>query len=397
MARTVVAFVGENANGILECQSRRFHDLLAPMGLEGQVLRMSDPGFVAKLDRALQDGVLFAWGYAGVGARLAFDGTNIWDRIEVPFISVLADAPFIMPSNHHVASPYVVNGYIYPDWLALQQALFRSPQISTVLPMGVIPNPDRYTTPWSSRPRRMLFVKSGSDPAQQRARWDQWPARLRPVLHECADALAMQGTGPIMPTVQACLEAHALVLDRTKPLLFGLLHELDTYVRACRATAMARALLPLPVDIVGDGWAHVSHEAGRARFHPAVPASGLETLYAETQLLVNVTPNLGGGVHERVLRGFASRCCVLSDNNAFARTHLDALPSYHGVEWHAADLVDQVAAVFHDEGRYDDRLDAAHAYVTRHHDPTAFLQRMADLAQLAQLQRVMSGYALDAA
>ncbi len=392
----VVALVGENANGILEVQSRRFMALL-PAGLHGHVLRVSDPGFVTQLDALLAQGILFAWAYAGVGARLEIGGRNLWEAAEVPFISVLADAPFIMPANHRVRSTHVVNGYIYREWLEMQERHVRSTQMSTLLPMGVIPNPVARAVPWRRRPHRLVFVKGGGDPARQRAHWSAWPAALRRVLHDSADSLAAQPTGPILPTVQACLAAHGLVLDGRRQLLFGLLHELDTYIRALRATAVARALLPLPATIIGDGWGHVSGLGGRARFLPAMAAAGLEALYAETQVLVNVSPNLGSGAHERVLRGFASRCRVVSDTNDHARAQLHALPSYSGFHWHMPDLADRLAEAACNEVPSDGDLDAAQNWVSQRHDPAAFLGAMADLAELVRMQDVMSGYALDAA
>lgn len=397
MAQTVVAFVGENANGILDCQARRFLELLGPMGFEGQVLSVAEPGFVQRLDHVLEAGVAFAWGYAGIGARLAAQGRNLWDALGVPFVSVLADAPYIMPRNHHVPTPWVVNGYVYRDWLDMQVAHFGSPQVSTMLPHGVVPNPGRHALAWSARPNRMVFVKTGGDPDSHRARWALWPARLQPVLHDSAAALSVAEPQPILPVVQACLAAHGLVLDGCKPLLFGLLHELDTFLRALRATAMARAMLPLPVDIVGDGWEHLRDGSGRARFHAAVPAGDLDALYAETKVLVNVTPNLATAPHERVLRGFGARCRVLSDDAAGPRAALSGLPSYHGVDWHAPDLADQVAAVFHDPTPFDERLDAAEAYVAERHDPAVFLQALVDAAQLARVHTKLSVYALDAA
>lgn len=397
MADTVIAFVGENANGILDCQSRRFLALMEPLGFKGQTLRLWDPDVVQQLDAVIGAGVAFAWGYAGIGARLAVRGRNLWDALQVPFVSILADAPYIMPANHHVRTPWVVNGYVYREWLELQQGQFGSSQVSALLPMGVIPNPARHARRLSDRPIRLLFVKSGSDPAPIRARWASWPARLQPVLHECADTLAAMDPQPLAPTVRACLLAHGLLLDGNKPLLFGLMHELDTYLRALRATAMARALLPLPADIVGDGWDHLSGEEGRARFHPPVDAATLDTMYADTQILVNVTPNFASGAHERVLRGFAARCRVVSDDNEHGRTVLHGLPTYHGMDWHAPDLAERVAAAFHDPAPFDDRLDAAELHVTANHSPAAFLQRMAELAQLARAQMPLACYALDAA
>ncbi len=328
---------------------------------------------------------------------MAIGGRNLWDVKSIPFVSVLADAPFIMPANHYVSAANVVNGYVYPEWLELQEQCFRSPQISALLPMGVIPNEHRAATPWSARPTRMLFVKTGQDPAALRARWQAWPARLRTVLEDCADTLATRDPGPVHPLVQDCLKAHSLVLDRCQPVLFGLLHELDTYIRALRATAVARALLPLPADIVGAGWDHVRVEGGRARFHPPMPATDLDARYAQSQILVNVTPNFAGGAHERVLRGFAARCCIASDNNAFAHERLQPLPTYHGFDWHAPDLPDRLAAIFHMAWCEEAELDAAETFVAANYDPERFLQRMIELALLARMQPIMSGYALDAA
>ena len=211
-ATLVLAISGQNANGILDYQSRRFGELLATMGLQGHTLSIHQPDFIAQLDALLGAGLLFAWGYAGVGSRLAIGGRNLWSEAGIPFVSVLADPPSMMPANHHVPSPMVVNGYIYREWLDMQRTLVRSSQLAAMLPLGVIPNPDRNSTPWSRRPHRMLFIKTGADPARQRALWNTWPTRLRTVLNDCANTLAAQGTGPILPIVQACLASHQIAL-----------------------------------------------------------------------------------------------------------------------------------------------------------------------------------------
>lgn len=49
------------------------------------------------------------------------------------------------------------------------------------------------------------------------------------------------------------MAAHGLSLDGRKQLLFGLLHELDIYIRSLRATTIALALLSLRADIIGGG------------------------------------------------------------------------------------------------------------------------------------------------
>ena len=397
MARTVIALVGENQNGILDCQSRRFSALLEPLGLHGEVVQLGTPDAGDRLAELLKGDVAFGWGYAGVGSRLTLEGQGLWDRLRVPFVSVLADAPCMMPANHHVGGSWVVNAYVYREWLELARVHIRSRQVCGLVRMGVVPNEERHAVPWSRRPLRMVFVKSGADPDAQRTRWDNWPARLRVVLHDSAETLAKLGTGPIADVVLECLAAHGLALPHGQPLLFGILHELDTYIRALRATAMTRALLPLPVHVIGEGWSHLAAEDGRARFHNSMHARELDSLYAQTQFLANVTPNFGSGAHERVLRGFAARSCVVSDLNDHARHQLDELPSFHGFEWNDPDLAERLANLFYGNTRFDDQLEPAEAYVASNHGPGNFLQDIVDMADLARLSPRMAGYMLDAA
>jgi hypothetical protein len=145
---------------------------------------------------------------------------------------------------------------------------------------------------------------------------------------------------------------------------------------------MVMAVRNLEADIFGDGWGHVSRLGGRARFWPSLNARALDSLYAETQYLVNANPNTGSGLHERVLCGFAAKCCVVSDENAFSRSNLSHLQSYHGVEWTDVDLADRFGELYSDVKNYDDIFQPALDYVNQNHDPTNFLSKMFELAEL---------------
>jgi hypothetical protein len=385
MPRNIVAFVGANENGILTFQSRAFMDRLRPLGFVGHVVDLSGPDGNEQLIRLLREGIDFAWGYAGVGATTKGNDRNLWDAIGVPFVSVLADPPSAIPVNHFIRARRVVNGYVYRDWLNVQRRLIRSPQVSALLPMGVIPNEQRDAVPWTRREHRMVFVKTGADPEARRAIWRNWPRRLRDALENAGAELCRRGTEDITPTALACFEANDLFLEERKDLLHGMLFQLDLYVRAVRATAMARALQDIPATIVGDGWEHVREPGCRARFLPSMPASSLDDLYANCQWLVNTTPNFSSGAHERVLRGFAAKCCVVSDDNDFSRGRLRGLPSYRGVEWHEKTLGDRLAEIHGDPTAYDDALQPALDLVEREHDPLAFMQAVMSLAEIGRL------------
>jgi len=392
MASHVVAFVGVNANDQHAVESKNFMRGFEGDGISCHTLDLKDAEFTSQLQPLIEDGILFGWGPAGFGAGLNLNEVSFWDSFNIPFISVHADPPFSNPKNHHIPARNVVNGYHYQEGLDFQRDWIRSPQISARLPMGIVPIPERDALAWSKRPRRMVFVKTGNDPVAWRARWAEWPVKLRRVLEDASDALAKQKTGDIVPMTLECLEASGLNLQGRKDILFAALHEIDHYIRALRATTMVLAVRNLAVDIIGDGWGHVSHLEGRARFWPSVNSSVLNSLYPETQYLVNSNPNFSSGLHERVLRGFAAKCCVVSDNNAFSRTHLSHLPTYKGVEWNDDDLADRMAALYSDPSDYDDQLQPALDYVDVNNDPASLMTTLIELAEIVRRSGSFKGF-----
>ncbi len=378
--RAVVALVGENENGILRSVSQDFMGLLSKHGLSGHVVDLTDHCWLPDLTDLVNRGVLFAWGSAGVGARLQHRNGSLWDAVKVPFVSVMADSPCWMPANHHVPSRYVANGYMFRDWLNIQRRLIRSPQISGLLQQAVLPNPAADDLAWTDRPRRMVFVKTGCDPALHQAKWQALPRRFRAVLEDSAALALRQGVSDISDTVLQCLRAQDLFVETRPDLLFGLMQEVDVYVRDYRSTVMARALLNLPAEIIGRGWEHVATPGCKARFRPAIDGSLLAGLYSETQFLLNTMPNFAHGTHERVLNGFAAKCCVVTNENADMRTQFGDLPSYFALDTEASGLADELAELFNTKRQFDDSLEAAQALVQTTHAPEMFLRSMIDLA-----------------
>ncbi|HQT76558.1 MAG TPA: hypothetical protein PLD10_05860, partial [Rhodopila sp.] len=177
-------------------------------------------------------------------------------------------------------------------------------------------------------------------------------------------------------------------------IFFLMLHELDVYVREARSTAVVRALLPLPAEIYGSGWDHVLPEADNARavFRPAFHASQLDNFYAKCRWLVNTTPNFATGAHERVLRGFAAGCAVISDTNDYARDTLSGLPSFRGFTWNAADLTDCLADALADRALTRDATEAATTFVEREFDPRGFVRSVVDLAAVAEMSAVVTPF-----
>lgn len=388
----IVAFVGQNENGILRHLSHGLMALLEPHGYQGHILDLADPAWTTRLDQLVQRGIAMAWGHAGVGAKLDVNGKCFWDLVKVPFVSVLADSPCWRPCNHSVESNYVVNAYLYAEWLRVQRQFIRAPQFSTLVQGGLIPNPARDALPWRNRPRRMVFVKTGGDAEARRAAWQNLPRRWRAILEDAATAATSQPTGDITDIVLAAFEAHNVAPEQRTELLFALMFELDLYVRDTRSSNLVKALLDLPVDIYGRGWDHVSGNATHARFHPAFDADALPRIYAETQFFLNTTPNFSSNVHERVAYGLDAKCCVVSDENAFMRDKLADIPSFFGVEPNGPDLAARLHDIYHDQTDYTDAMQPALDLVDREFNGERYMLSLLDLAQEVRSAEQFASY-----
>jgi hypothetical protein len=390
MTTTVVALVGENENDVLLALSRELLAALKPHGVDGYVVDLVDPRSMDQLDRLANDRILFAFGFAGVGARLDHidpktgASVNVWDTLRVPFISLLADQPAHMPRNHRVASRYVVNGYFFRDFFEVQRNLIRSPQISVTLPQFCAANRHRDEKSWGRRARHMVFVKTGGDPAALRENWLNYPARFRAILEEASAAILKRPTEDINGPLLACFASHGIALGDRHDIFFAAMQQIDHYIRFVRNTQMARALCRVPADIIGARWEHIDKSGAKARFLPPVKADSLPELYADSRFTVSVTPNFSSGTHERVLQGMAAKSCVISDDNEFTRRRFGALPSYHGFDWNDADWPEKIVAWFDGRDDYQDRLQPAADLVESEFEISKLIVTLLEIADLVR-------------
>lgn len=385
MARNVVAFVGQNENGALREVSLGLMRCLEVFGFAGHLIDLCDPNWTSRFSELLREGIVVGWGSAGIGSMLPIDDRYRWDAIRVPFVSALADPPCWLPHAHRPASRCVVLGYFYEESLDVQRRFIRSPNICGRLPVCVPPNPYRDRIPWSARSHRMMFIKTGKSPLARRTSWARWPARFRAVLEDAANEACRHGTMGLTDLLIGCLTAHGLYTEGRTDMLFALMYELDLYVRAERSTRMVQALSRLPAEIIGRGWDHIDQTRATATFRPAVDAAHLPELMADTQFVVNTTPNFGSGVHERVLGAFAARACAVSDHNDHSRVAMADVPSFFGVEWHTDDLADRLADIWGNDTDLGPATDVALRRVEAFHAPIIFMHAVMELAELGLL------------
>ena len=365
--KIIVSFVGENENGILRQLSHDLMKQLEPAGFSGHVIDLGKPDWLQQFSPLLQKGIYVALGHAGIGAGLEINGQSLWDAVKVPFVSIMADPPSAVPQNHSVKSHYVANAYIFEEWLRFQQRFIRSTQFSTLVGCpGVVPNPLCDQTAWRDRSQRMVFVKTGENPQVRRDTWNTIPSRWKRVLEEASASAITRQTGDITDILVAACDAYNVQTDSRREIFYFLFQECDLYVRSYRANELVKALLALPVDIYGRNWDHLKDGATKARFHSAIDAGRLYELYADTQFLLNTSPNMASGIHERVACGLASRCCVVSDRNDFSEKNLKHLPVFHGFDSFDVNLPAYMSDLYYSKTDYTDRTQAGLDYARQH-------------------------------
>lgn len=388
MPKYILAFVGENENDALAVNCADFLRATTPPGLDWRVINVFDKEWTKQLGDAVNAGIAFAWGCAGIGCDVSIvdkktgSKRNMWDTLRVPFISVLADQPAHVPRNHRVPARFVVNGYVFRDFLDLQRRLIKSPQVSTLIPHVITQNPHRDRTPWSKRAHRMVFVKSGGDPEAYRAPWARYPKRLRAIIEDSAAAVLARPTGDISDVVFAAFRSHDLEVGERHDIFFSALQDVDLYTRLVRGTQMAQALCRIAADIFGARWDHIDKSDANARFHPAISAASLGDLFADAQYVVSTTPNFATGTHERIPFGFSAKACVISDDNDFTRKSFAGLQSYFGFDWTDPDWAEKLVERFADPRPFDDAVQPAAEYADREFDPMKRMRAMLEITEL---------------
>jgi hypothetical protein len=329
----VLGFVGENENGILRWWTEKILAALAGQGgLSQQLIDLKDAGWREKLSACLSVAKPeFCFSFQGIGMELRLeDGSNLWIRNAIPFLSYLGDSPYHAPLLHAVQGPGMYLLYSCADFLHLYKDFLKGRAFASTLRCGYPENPLADRTPWNQREHDLVFVKTGVDSKALSRQWDASPRRIRDILYDCS-ARVLSGTDE---TVQAlCAQVFAdrqIYWGEQQELFLSTCSMVDRYARAVRAERMVRALMRHKALIVGD-WSHLDQSNSRAVFCSPIAADRLDALYASTRITVNTLPAVRFGIHERVMAGLLAKAAVISEATPFLRHELRNCPSFLGV------------------------------------------------------------------
>jgi hypothetical protein len=393
MSGCVVAFVGENANGILNWWTAEILAEFERTGLRTHLLDLTQPTTADELVKIVNtEKITFAFSFQGIGAHISSQGENLWLKLNVPFFTYLGDNPYHCPRLHWHQAPKIYLLYSCRDFLDTYSNYLKGPSAAMLHPYGFPQNPHAIETPWHKREIEIVYVKTALDPARYTARWDRYPRALRSIVYDAAE-VALGGSVEIIADICAARCA-AVGFDwgKRSELFFNLASDVDHYVRAVRAVKMVRLLMKLPARIYGDGWDFLDRSNSRASFHSNVPASALMALYANAKILASTTPSVRHGMHERVMAGLLSRSAVLSDLNPYASSHLSDYPAFLGADIDSADFEEQAMAKLRLPDDIDDRLETSYRKAIASFSLDAFVTPLLELLALDAIEERASNF-----
>jgi hypothetical protein len=172
------------------------------------------------------------------------------------------------------------------------------------------------------RKGRLVFLKNGNSPTQLRQLWrDRLPKSVAALVESMAEEIVAIGLRPGPLYVGDCiadfLVARGIQPESTGVLMLFFTAQIDDYLRRVKSQMIAEALLDLPVIVQGNLWEHVDFSGRRAKLIPGQDFESTRQIFSNELGVIDMSPNLDSGPHERVMRAAGSFACVLTNRQGW--------------------------------------------------------------------------------
>lgn len=252
------------------------------------------------------------------------EGRFFCDLVRIPHVACIVDAP-----NHFL--PLARSKYSVVTCVdRFSCDFFHGVNFHHVLfmPHGV----DRHLISKSplrvQRPYDVILLASFIDIEEIRK---YWQTRYQPSLYQALEEAAEIA---LSEKTMSCAMALAQSLDRavktgfyfdTSQLNFiSLLDQLDDYVKGKDRLALVNAIKDAKVHIFGHGsekWKNYLDDASNVIAHEAVVFEQALELMKQSKVVLNSSPTLKNGIHERALAGIACGALTITNDNIYMGSH----------------------------------------------------------------------------
>lgn len=354
----------------------------AALGHHAVSLDVTAAEFSGRLREAVErPGKTFALTLSGIGLELRNKERRLlWEAAQVPCFSWYCDHPSYFIRRHKLESPYVIHGYVFPDHARFNRDHIKANGACFPVHLG-LPDPASFGAgARTARNGRLIFAKSGWDPA---ALEKSWRTALAPalfqLLFDCIDAAAGKNCGAFPEIILEVAEQHGLYLACGGPLFNALLTRIDNYTRATKTTLLASILARYPVDFFGGGWDYMMPRATAAAFHGPLPFAQLRRMLPDYLGAASVNPNVDLSVHDRVFFAIAAGAVPVFDANAFSRAQMPMLEDY-SFAYDRASIEAALDALLSRPQEAQAKVAQAFAALDASHSMRAAAQRIHDIA-----------------
>lgn len=391
--KKIIALTGENENGALKTHAASFNLRLQQHGYETQLIDLLEPDGFQALSQALEtrDEIAFIYAFAGVGSRFeAPEGGNLWAFLRVPFVCFWYDPPAYNYKQHMVDSPYVLHIYHIKDHYETRQKYLQSASRAIYIPSPISLPLGVREWRWKDRKKSILFAKTAYNPEDILSFWKSFPQRLCGVLERLAEEACVDRNIDLPSATVKEFETEGVPWRDHYEDFFGVMHEVDRYIRAWRSDKLGRALLKYPAKIIGRGWDYLASPKNRAEILPPVEGKLLLPLIETHRVTANTNPLWRDGLHERVWMGLGCGNVALTDRTEKTDELFGGLKSYVGFDWgdNLDEAIETALARAEDETGYIAySRPALRDYAE--HESAQFIERVeqAVIAQLGALPR----------
>jgi hypothetical protein len=324
-------------NDSLGAATRAHAPMFESLGYEFREINFSKPGAEAALNTSIREGgIEFAFSAMGGGADISTetdDGRtlNLWEAMQVPFLSLLGDTPAYFFDRHVALTPWHACLYFFPEHFALRKQLPNPPAFSGCIPPIPFDARTKREIDFQRKSHgRLLFLKNGNDPATLVASWrEALPQSTFLFLAELSSDLSSS----IESDVSCNIDEYVLsrFMDRgfdirsSAPMRLLFAAQLDDYVRRFKSTLLGKLLMEFPIDIQGFNWSHVDFARGRATYREGGDYSASGEQIRGALALIDMSPNTQLAPHDRPMRAFGSyTLCITNRQRYFSEAFEEA-------------------------------------------------------------------------
>jgi len=341
--------------------------------------------------------VAYCMTWCGIGQDMAlqFEGglkKNLWEHLNIPMLKFHGDSPVYHIERHGCVPNNSVNIYAWKEHFELSKKIFpNSESISAQCESLLYYDSLESNIDFHAREKgKLYFLKNGRDPGSLQRYWrEQFTAGMAKQLRDLSSEVLSIGLRPgklkMDDVVLKFFDEQRIDLRGNWSLLCFYIAQMDDYLRRVKATMVARALLPLPVVIQGEGWEYLDAGGAAAEILPSQDPGLTEELYRTQLGVIDMPPNVDTGAHDRMCRAAGTYSFALTSRNSWLEEVCPALNKAAYV-FHPESIQAAVEAALKDPG-LSIELGRHYGRAFRaKYDPRDFVNKLSLLAEMASMK-----------